>query len=227
MKIALVEYGAGNLPSVERALARLGADTFRAPAPELLGDADAIILPGVGHFGALMRQLGERGMIDPLRERISPQDVSSRAVPFLGICLGLQALFSASDEAPDDRGFGIYNGRVSALPPTAKLPHMGWNRLERVTNSRLLEGIPDDAYFYFANSFAALPGATGLAHAEAALCDHGGRFVAVVENGSICGVQFHPEKSGQAGARLLQNFLRLAQGYAKNGSGQKGQGAAR
>jgi len=221
MKIALVEYGAGNLPSVERALARLGADTFRAPAPELLGDADAIILPGVGHFGALMRQLGERGMIDPLCEKIS------RGVPFLGICLGLQALFSASDEAPDDRGLGVYNGRVSALPPTAKLPHMGWNQLERRANSRLLEGIPDDAYFYFANSFAAMPGATGAGHAEAALCDHGGRFVAVVENGSICGVQFHPEKSGQAGARLLENFLRLARGCAKNGGGEKGQGAAR
>jgi imidazole glycerol phosphate synthase glutamine amidotransferase subunit len=221
MKIALVEYGAGNLPSVERALARLGADAFRAPAPELLGDADAIILPGVGHFGALMRQLGERGMIDPLREKIS------RGVPFLGICLGLQALFAASDEAPDDHGLGVFPGRVSALPPTAKLPHMGWNRLERLTSSRLLEGIPEDAYFYFANSFAALPGATGLGDAEAALCDHGGRFVAVVENGSICGVQFHPEKSGQAGARLLENFLRLAQGYAMNGSGERGQGAAR
>ena len=220
MKIALVEYGAGNLPSVERALARLGADTFRAPAPELLADADTIILPGVGHFGALMRQLGERGMIDPLRERIL------RGVPFLGICLGLQALYSASDEAPEDRGLGLFAGRVSALPPTAKLPHMGWNRLERREPARLLEGIPDDAYFYFANSFAALPGATGLAHAEAALCDHGGRFVAVVENGSICGVQFHPEKSGQTGARLLENFLRLAQGYAKSASGVRGQGAA-
>jgi imidazole glycerol phosphate synthase glutamine amidotransferase subunit len=205
MKIALVEYGAGNLPSVERALARLGAETFRAPAPEMLGDADVIILPGVGHFGALMRQLGERKMIEPLRERIS------RGVPFLGICLGLQALFTASDEAPDDRGIGIFPGRVAALPPTAKLPHMGWNQLERRQTARLLEGVPDDAYFYFANSFAALPGATGRGHAEAALCDHGGRFVAVVENGNICGVQFHPEKSGQAGARLLENFLRLAE----------------
>jgi glutamine amidotransferase len=221
MKIALVEYGAGNLPSVERALARLGADTFRAPNPAALSGADAIILPGVGHFGALMRQLGEQGMIEPLRERISS------GVPFLGICLGLQALFSTSDEAPEDRGLGIYGGRVSALPPTAKLPHMGWNRLERQPGSRLLEGIPDDAYFYFANSFAALPGATGLANAEAALCDHGGRFVAIVENGSVCGVQFHPEKSGQAGARLLENFLRLAQVNAKNGNGGKGAGAAR
>jgi glutamine amidotransferase len=218
MKIALVEYGAGNLPSVERALARLGAETFRAPAPEMLDDADVIILPGVGHFGALMRQLGERGMIEPLRERIS------RGVPFLGICLGLQALFTASDEAPDDRGIGIFPGRVAALPPTAKLPHMGWNQLERREPARLLEGVPDDAYFYFANSFAALPGATGPGNAEAALCDHGGRFVAVVENGNICGVQFHPEKSGQAGARLLENFLRLAQ---RDAQANRAEGAAR
>jgi imidazole glycerol phosphate synthase glutamine amidotransferase subunit len=218
MKIALVEYGAGNLPSVERALARLGADTFRAPAPEMLSDADAIILPGVGHFGALMRQLSERGMIEPLRERIAG------GTPFLGICLGLQALFSGSDEAPDDRGLAIYEGRVSALPPTAKLPHMGWNRLERLTKSRLLEGVPDEAYFYFANSFAALPGATGPGDAEAALCDHGGRFVAVVEDGNVCGVQFHPEKSGQAGARLLENFLRLAQSDARS---IRAEGAAR
>jgi glutamine amidotransferase len=218
MKIALVEYGAGNLPSVERALARLGAETYRAPAPEMLRDADVIILPGVGHFGALMRQLGERGMIEPLRERVS------RGVPFLGICLGLQALFTASDEAPDDRGIGIFPGRVAALPPTAKLPHMGWNQLERREPARLLEGVPDDAYFYFANSFAALPGATGLGNAEAALCNHGGRFVAVVENGNICGVQFHPEKSGQAGARLLENFLRLAQ---RNAQSDRADGAAR
>jgi glutamine amidotransferase len=145
-----------------------------------------------------------------LRERIS------RRVPFLGICLGLQALFSASDEAPEDTGLGIFPGRVAALPPTAKLPHMGWNQLERREPARLLEGVPQDAYFYFAHSFAALQNSTGPGHAEAALCDHGGRFVAVVENGSICGVQFHPEKSGQAGARLLENFLRLAQSESQS-----------
>jgi glutamine amidotransferase len=110
------------------------------------------------------------------------------------------------------------------LPPTAKLPHMGWNQLERREPARLLEGVPDDAYFYFANSFAALPGATGPGNAEAALCDHGGRFVAVVENGNICGVQFHPEKSGQAGARLLENFLRLAQ---RDAQANRAEGAAR
>lgn len=213
MKIALVEYGAGNLPSVERALARLGAETFRAPAPAALADADAIILPGVGHFGALMRQLSERGMIDPLREQIE------RGVPFLGICLGLQALFSASDEAIEDRGLGIFPGRVSALPATAKLPHMGWNQLERREPARLLEGIAPDAYFYFAHSFAALDSATGPGHAEAALCDHGGRFVAVIERNNVCGVQFHPEKSGQAGARLLENYLRLAQSFAAPAKG--------
>ncbi|MGO9641458.1 MAG: imidazole glycerol phosphate synthase subunit HisH [Candidatus Acidiferrales bacterium] len=205
MKIALVEYGAGNLPSVERALARLGADTTRAPSPEALSGADAIILPGVGHFGALMRQLDSQRMISPLRERIAS------GTPFLGICLGLQALFAASDEAPEDAGLAVFPSRVAALPATAKLPHMGWNQLQRVGPSRLLEGIPESEFFYFAHSFAAM----GAGGASIATCDHGTRFIALLERGNLCGVQFHPEKSGSAGAKLLSNFLRLASEAAR------------
>lgn len=205
MKIALVEYGAGNLPSVERALARLGADTARAPSPEALSGADAIILPGVGHFGALMRQLDSQRMISPLQERIA------NGTPFLGICLGLQALFAASDEAPEGAGLAVFPSRVAALPATAKLPHMGWNQVQHAGASRLLEGIPESEFFYFAHSFAAMD----AGGASIATCDHGARFIALLERGNLCGVQFHPEKSGSAGAKLLSNFLRLASEAAR------------
>ena len=150
MNIALVEYGAGNLPSVERALARLGAESRRASTPELLARGDAIILPGVGHFGALMHSLNERSLATPLREAIA------KKIPLLGICLGLQALFASSDEAPGDAGLALFPQKVSALPATERLPHMGWNQLRRVRPSLLLEGVPQDGYFYFAHSYAAL-----------------------------------------------------------------------
>jgi imidazole glycerol phosphate synthase glutamine amidotransferase subunit len=200
VKVALVEYGAGNLPSVERALARLGVESVRAASPAGLASADAVILPGVGHFGALMRQLGAQGMIAPLQELIARQR------PFLGICLGLQALFAASEEAPEDTGLAVFSSRVAALPATAKLPHMGWNQLQPAGESRLLEGISQDEYFYFAHTYAAM-NADG---ASVATCDHGARFIALLERGNLCGVQFHPEKSGSAGAKLLSNFLQLA-----------------
>lgn len=202
MKVALVEYGAGNLPSVERALARLDVESERVASPEALACADAVILPGVGHFGALMRQLGAQGMIAPLQEYIR------RGRPFLGICLGLQALFASSDEAPEDTGLAMFPNRVAALPATAKLPHMGWNQLQRGGESRLLEGIPQDEYFYFAHSYAVMV-AEG---ATVATCDHGARFIALLERGNLYGVQFHPEKSGSAGAKLLSNFLQSAAG---------------
>lgn len=202
MKVALVEYGAGNLPSVERALSRLGVESVRAATPSGLAHADAVILPGVGHFGALMRQLAAQGMIAPLQEHIA----SKR--PFLGICLGLQALFATSDESPEDTGLAIFSTRVAALPAKAKLPHMGWNQVQRAGDSRLLEGIPQDEYFYFAHTYAAMH-ADG---ATVATCDHGAKFIALLERGNLCGVQFHPEKSGNAGAKLLSNFLQLAAG---------------
>jgi imidazole glycerol phosphate synthase glutamine amidotransferase subunit len=202
VKVALVEYGAGNLPSVERALARLGVESERVASPEALARADAVILPGVGHFGALMRQLGAQGMIAPLQEYIRG------GRPFLGICLGLQALFASSDEAPEDTGLAMFPNRVAALPATAKLPHMGWNQLQRAGESRLLEGIPQNEYFYFAHSYAAMA-AEG---ASVATCDHGARFIALLERGNLYGVQFHPEKSGSAGAKLLSNFLQSAAG---------------
>ncbi|MGH9680900.1 MAG: imidazole glycerol phosphate synthase subunit HisH [Candidatus Acidiferrales bacterium] len=200
MNIALVEYGAGNLPSVERALARLGVESRRASTPEGLDSCDALILPGVGHFGALMRSLEERSLIEPLK------NVVARGVPLLGICLGLQAMFAASDEAPGDVGLNLFPQNVSALPPTDRLPHMGWNQLRRVRPSRLLEGVPDDAYFYFAHSYAALD----AGEAGVAFCDHSAPFVAVIESANIFATQFHPEKSGPVGAQVLANYLKQA-----------------
>jgi imidazole glycerol phosphate synthase glutamine amidotransferase subunit len=197
VRIALVDYGAGNLPSVERAFARLGASTTRVTSPAGLSDADAIVLPGVGHFAALMSALSENGLDIQLRQAIRS------GVPFLGICLGLQALFDTSEEAPGLAGLGVLPGRVCALPGTAKLPHMGWNQLRRIRASRLLCGISEAAWFYFAHSYAAMGGGAHVA----AVCEYGVTFASVVEQGNVMAVQFHPEKSGEAGARVLRNFV--------------------
>jgi imidazole glycerol phosphate synthase glutamine amidotransferase subunit len=200
MKISLVEYDAGNLPSVERALARQGVETERAATPDSIAAARVLILPGVGHFGQLMRTLGSRGLLAPIRQAICG------GVPLLGICLGLQALFTSSAEAAEDRGLDILPGMVSALPVTAKLPHMGWNQLRQIRPSALLEGIPANAYFYFAHSYAALD----AGESAVAMCEHGMPFVAALERQNLFAVQFHPEKSGDAGARVLANFVARA-----------------
>ncbi len=199
MTIALVDYGAGNLPSVERAFARLGAQTQRVTAPAELESARAIVLPGVGHFATLMRALAEHGLALRLRRAMQ------NGVPFLGICLGLQALFEGSDEAPDLPGLGVLPGRVCALPRTVKLPHMGWNQIRCVRVGCLLSGVSAADWFYFAHSFAA---ASEGEH-TVAVCEHGAKFCAVAERGNVMGVQFHPEKSGAAGARVLRNFLEV------------------
>lgn len=199
MNILLLDYGAGNVTSVERALHRLGATSQRANTPEQLAAADAIILPGVGHYSALIRALDERQLRAPL------VDALHRGVPFLGICLGLQALYKSSEEAPHLHGLNLLPGRVASLPSTVKLPHMGWNQLAIARPSRLLANISPGAFFYFAHSFAATD-----AHGESvALCSYGADFAAVIEHKNIFGVQFHPEKSGAPGALLLKNFLEV------------------
>ena len=200
MNVTLIDHGAGNVASVERALARIGVASERASTPESIASAGILLLPGVGHFAALIRALDEKALRQPLLETIG------RGVPFLGICLGLQVLFESSDEAPDLAGLGLMPGRVCALPPTVKLPHMGWNTIRALGPSRLLREIPANSYFYFAHSFAA-PAAPEL---TAATCEHGAEFAAIIERGNIFATQFHPEKSGDAGALLLRNFVSLA-----------------
>lgn len=201
MKIAIVDYGAGNLPSVERALRGLGAETERAVAPEQLASAEAIVLPGVGHFAAFVDGLRERNLTSSLRAAFDS------GKPMLGICLGLQAMFASSDEAPGDPGLAFFPEKVCALPTNVKSPHIGWNQLRRVRPSKLLRGIPEDAYFYFAHSYAA----PASAEFTVAACDHGFPFAAVIERQSLAAVQFHPEKSGETGAQVLRNFVESMQ----------------
>lgn len=200
MIVTLIDYGAGNVTSVERALQRLGAASRRSKSPEFIAKAEALLLPGVGHYAALILGLDERSLRAPLLDAIQ------RGVPFLGVCLGLQALYDTSEEAPDLTGLRLLPGSVRSLPATVKLPHMGWNQLKLIRSSRLLKGISRDAYFYFAHSFVA----TGANGETVALSNHGSDFAAVIEKQNMYAVQFHPEKSGDAGAQLLENFLRLA-----------------
>jgi imidazole glycerol phosphate synthase glutamine amidotransferase subunit len=200
--VTLIDYGAGNVTSVERALHKLGAETKRAATSREIEEADALILPGVGHFAALIRALDEQNL------RASLLAALDRRIPFLGICLGLQALYDASEEAPELDGLALFHQRVCALPANVKLPHMGWNQLRRSTDSRLLEGIAPGAHFYFAHSYAACVGDHDST--TVATCSHGSEFVAVIEHGNVHAVQFHPEKSGRPGAQLLSNFLSIA-----------------
>ena len=200
MNVVILDYGAGNVSSVATALQRLGVEAAKTNRAIDITRADRLILPGVGHCAALIHALDAQGLRKPLLDAIS------RGVPFLGICLGLQALYEASDEAPELAGLGLFKGNVTHLPANVKLPHMGWNQLRATGASRLLRNIAPESYFYFAHTFAAP--ATGAE--SAAVCDHGREFVAVLEDTNIFGVQFHPEKSGAPGAKLLENFLRQA-----------------
>jgi imidazole glycerol phosphate synthase glutamine amidotransferase subunit len=201
MKISIIDYGAGNLPSVERALQSLGAETERATSREQVASAHAIVLPGVGHFSAFVAGLEKGDIASALR------DAFHAGVPILGICLGLQAFFASSEEAPGEQGLSFLPGKIRALPKNVKSPHIGWNQVQHVRTNSLLRGVPEDAYFYFAHSYAAL----GDGDYAVAICNHGFPFAAVVESDNLSGVQFHPEKSGEIGAQVLRNFLESVQ----------------
>ena len=198
-RIALIDYGAGNLTSVRKGFAAVGAPLFTPKAPSELTSACGIVVPGVGHFGAT------RAITDEWRRAIGA--AVAGGTPLLGICLGLQWLFDGSDEAPDSPGLGAIEGmcaRIDAKAPL-KVPHVGWNTLELEGRVPLLDGVEDGTHVYFTHSFAA-PVTSGCA----ATTTHGVTFSAVVSAGNVHGVQFHPEKSGPAGLRILQNFVGIA-----------------
>jgi len=197
--IALIDYGAGNLTSVRKGFKAAGADLMTPTDPADLAKVAGIVVPGVGNFGATSALSG--GWMRAVR------GAAERRVPLLGICLGMQWLFEGSDEAPDVPGLGLISGYCARLPQTGglKVPHVGWNSLHRPRESRLLGGVDEATQVYFTHSFAApVTGET------AATCEHGTEFAAAVERDHIFGVQFHPEKSGDAGIRILTNFVAAA-----------------
>lgn len=203
VRIALIDYGAGNVTSVRKGFLAAGAEVFIPDAPAELAEAGGLVVPGVGHFGTTAGlTAGWRGSITELVQR---------GVPLLGICVGLQWLFDGSDEAPDVSGLGAISGRCTRLPAGQKVPHVGWNTLRVSRPSMLLEGVPDESYAYFTHSYAA-----PITDACVATTTHGVAFASVVERGNIFGVQFHPEKSGTAGIRILGNFVGIAGGRLHN-----------
>jgi imidazole glycerol phosphate synthase glutamine amidotransferase subunit len=194
--IAVFDYGAGNLRSVANTLEEIGATYTIVRDADGLRAAAKIILPGVGHFGQMMRALDRLGVREALVERIGA------GVPFLGICLGLHALFEKSEEAPEVLGLGVYEGVVKRFPADARVPHMGWNTVEGP--SRLLAGAGPEPYLYFAHSYY-----VPLTPVTAAVCTYTLRYTAALESGNVFGVQFHPEKSGPLGLRIVKNFVEL------------------
>ncbi len=196
--IAVFDYGAGNLRSVANALEELRAPYMLVRDAGGLRRAEKIILPGVGHFGQIMRALEEMQARATLLERIRA------GTPFLGVCLGLHALFRASEEAPGMPGLGLIAETIRRFPKEARTPHMGWNELEPRRASRLLRGVGPHPFVYFAHSFYA-----PVVAAAAATCDYGFPYTALLEDGNVFGVQFHPEKSGLLGLRIIRNFVNL------------------
>ena len=198
MKIAIVDYGAGNIRSVERGLAYVGTPGQITSDPGEIEAADAIVLPGVGAFEACMRRVAP--LQDVLVERIAA------GVPFLGICLGMQMLYEASEEGGLVPGLGLVPGRVTRFDGDLKVPHMGWNSLAVRREHPLLAGVPDGSYVYFVHSYRA-----GVNANTVASTDYGGAFAAIAANdaGNAVGTQFHPEKSGVIGLRMLKNFAAM------------------
>ncbi|MCD7834459.1 MAG: imidazole glycerol phosphate synthase subunit HisH [Lachnospiraceae bacterium] len=200
--IAIIDYDAGNLKSVEKALNSLGEETLITRDREEILRADKVVLPGVGAFGDAMDQLRQFGLVDVIRE------VADRGTPFLGICLGLQLLFESSEESPGVEGLGICKGRILRIPDQEglKIPHMGWNSLHFDHPGRLFAGIPEEAYVYFVHSYYLSAADPGIVTAST---QYSVKIHASVEQGNVFACQFHPEKSSQVGLAILQNFISL------------------
>jgi imidazole glycerol-phosphate synthase subunit HisH len=199
VRIAVVDYGAGNLVSIEQALTRVGATVVVTRAAAAFEEADAVVVPGVGAAGPAMARLRRYGLLEPIRAWLADDR------PFLGICLGLQLLFEGSDE-DDTATLRVLGGRTVRLEDAPTLPHIGWNQVVRTRPHPLFDGIADGADFYFVHSYAGVPldGGVGLATTE-----HGRPFVSAIDRGPTLGVQFHPERSGEDGLRLLANFVEI------------------
>ena len=195
--IAVVDYRAGNLASVKKALDHIGAEVVVTEEPSVVERADKIVLPGVGHFSATAI-LEQTGLGSAIVRRVE------RGVPFLGVCVGMQWMFEASEEAPGVAGLGMFRGKCERFPESVKSPHVGWNSIACSEGSRLFRGIASGAFVYFTHSYRA-----PIVAATAARAEYGGEFSAAVEQGHVFGVQFHPEKSGATGLKLLENFCAL------------------
>jgi imidazole glycerol phosphate synthase glutamine amidotransferase subunit len=200
--IAVVDYGAGNLVSIDQALTTVGADVRLARDPEALQGVDAVVVPGVGAAAPAMARLDRRGLTNPIQAWIAA------GRPFLGICLGLQLLFEGSDE-DGATTLAVLPGRARRLEGAPTLPHIGWNPVERVRDHALFDGIDDGADFYFVHSYAGTPTGSGAGTVELARTTHGRPFTSAIEQGRWLGVQFHPERSGRDGLRLMRNFVDL------------------
>lgn len=213
-RVAILDYGSGNLRSAQRALARTGADVTVTADLEVAAGADGLVVPGVGAFAACMAGIEALGAGSVIAERVAA------GAPVLGICVGMQILFEYGDEhGVVTRGLGLLPGGVVRLD-APRVPHMGWNRVSVPAGSRLFSGIPDGERFYFVHSYAARPTAELAAQAShIATSVHGGEFVAAVEAGPISATQFHPEKSGDAGSALLRNWVAALPTRVAAGSG--------
>ena len=200
--IGIIDYDAGNIKSVEKALAYLGEETVVSRDPQVLLRADKVILPGVGSFGEAMENLHKYGLVPVI------QDMIKKGTPFLGICLGLQLLFEKSDETPGAEGLGILKGEILRIPPKEglKIPHMGWNSLNIKPQARLFDGIANNSYVYFVHSYYLKAEDENIVAASTEYSTH---IHASVESGNIFACQFHPEKSSDVGLRILKNFASL------------------
>jgi glutamine amidotransferase len=199
--ITLIDYKAGNLTSVRKAFSHLGQESVVTDDPGKVRDAQALVLPGVGHFCTTER-LATSGVRDAVCEAIG------RGIPFLGICVGMQWQFAGSTEAPGTQGLALFEGACERFHTTLKVPHVGWNQIRRTpqgANSRLLDGVPDDSFVYFTHSYRA-PVVEGVS----TVTTYGEIFASSVERDNVFGVQFHPEKSGDTGLRILKNFCDYA-----------------
>jgi imidazole glycerol phosphate synthase glutamine amidotransferase subunit len=203
VRAVVVDYGAGNLVSIEQALVAAGATVRRAAGPDGLADGDLLVVPGVGAAAPAMERLAAAGLVDPIRDWIGADR------PFLGICLGLQLLFERSDE-DGAATLGVLSGHTVRLEDAPTLPHIGWNQVERTRDHPAFDGIADGADFYFVHSYVGAPSGGASAAVALATTEHGRPFVSAVARGRLMGVQFHPERSGDDGLRLIANVVRLA-----------------